>query len=172
MTDLTYCFAAVAVLAGLIASVSVWSPRRLGIKIMALSVTAVFLGTIYTAYAQLLSRPKPAGPDWWLAQTADASVLAANIHEGVGIYLWLQVGGAAEPRAYILPWNRDLAEQLQATLREAARLPGHVRMRLPFERALDDHEQRFYAMPEPTLPHKDLIDPPAQESKRQAGVDA
>jgi hypothetical protein len=172
MTDLTYCFAAVAVLAGLITSVSVWSPRRLVIKLMALSATAVFLCTIYAAYAQLLSRPKPVSLEWWLAKAEDASVLGTSIRENEGIYLWLQVAGVAEPRAYMLPWDRDLAEQLQTTMREAERLQGDVRMRLPFERSLDDREPKFYAMPQPALPPKDLTDPPAQEYKAHAEVDA
>ena len=31
--------------------------------------------------------------------------------------------GLGEPRAYALPWNRDLAEQLQTAQREAAEIP-------------------------------------------------
>ncbi|HSA82467.1 MAG TPA: hypothetical protein VLE23_16740, partial [Geminicoccaceae bacterium] len=68
MTELTYCFFAIAVLTGLITSVSVWAPRRLGVKLLALGAAAVFLATIYAAYAQLLSRPKPVGLEWWLAK--------------------------------------------------------------------------------------------------------
>ena len=172
MTELTFYFGAVAVLAGLITSVSVWSPRRRGIKLIALGSTAAFLATIYAAYAQLLSRPKPVGLEWWLAKAADAGVLASSIRENHGIYLWLQLDGAPEPRAYILPWNRDLAEQLQATLREAGGQQGAVRMRLPFEPSLDDRQPRFYALPQPALPPKDQTHPPAQRYERHADVDA
>ena len=172
MTELTFCFFAVAVLTGLITSVSVWSPRRLGVKVMALGAAAIFLATIYAAYAQLLSRPKPVGLEWWLAKAADAGVLGSSIRENEGIYLWLQLDGAAEPRAYILPWSRDLAEQLQATLREAEERQSDVRMRLPFEPSLDDRKPKFYAMPQPALPPKDQTHPPAQQYERHAEIDA
>ena len=172
MTELTFCFAAVAVLTGLITSVSVWSPRRLGIKLMALGAAAIFLATIYAAYAQLLSRPKPVALEWWLAKAGDAGVLGSSIRENEGIYLWLQLDGAPEPRAYILPWSRDLAEQLQTTLREAEQRRSDVRMRLPFEPSLDDRKPRFYAMPQPALPPKDQTHPPAQHYERHAEIDA
>jgi len=172
MTELTFCFFAVAVLTGLITSVSVWSPRRLGVKVIALGAAAIFLATIYAAYAQLLSRPKPVGLEWWLAKAADAGVLGSSIRENEGIYLWLQLDGAAEPRAYILPWSRDLAEQLQATLREAEQRQSDVRMRLPFEPSLDDRKPKFYAMPQPALPPKDQPHPPAQQYERHAEIDA
>jgi hypothetical protein len=172
MTELTYSFFAVAVLTGMITSVSVWSPRRLGVKLLALGAAAIFLATIYAAYAQLLSRPKPVGLEWWLAKAADAGVLGSSIRENEGIYLWLQLDGAAEPRAYILPWSRELAEQLQATLREAEQRQSDVRMRLPFERSLDDREPKFYAMPQPALPPKDSPHPPAQLYERHAEIDA
>ena len=172
MTELTYSFFAVAVLTGMITSVSVWSPRRLGVKLLALGAAAIFLATVYAAYAQLLSRPKPVGLEWWLAKAADAGVLGSSIRENEGIYLWLQLEGAAEPRAYILPWSRDLAEQLQATLREAEQRQSDVRMRLPFEPSLDDREPKFYAMPQPALPPKDSPHPPAQLYERHAEIDA
>ena len=156
----------------MITSVSIWSPRRFGIKLIALGATAAFLATIYAAYAQLLSRPKPVGLEWWLAKAEDASVLGSSIRENQGIYLWLQVEGVAEPRAYMLPWNRDLAEQLQTTLREAEGQQGDVRMRLPFEPSLDDGDPKFYAIPQPALPPKDFADPPPQQVNRHPEVDA
>jgi hypothetical protein len=83
-------------------------------------------------------------------------VLASSFRENQAIYIWLQFNESLEPRAYALPWSRDLAEQLQAAEREAAENQTEVRMRLPFEQSLDDREPRFYAMPQPALPSKDL----------------
>ena len=45
MTELTYMFALVAVLAGLVTSISVWAPRRLWIKACALGATLLFIPT-------------------------------------------------------------------------------------------------------------------------------
>ena len=55
-----------------------------------------------------------------------------------------------------------MAEQLQAAARTAAERQSAVRMRLPFETTLDDREPRFYALPQPAMPPKDAMRPPAQ----------
>ena len=49
-----------------------------------------------------------------------------------------------------------------ATQREAEENQSGVQMRLPFEPSLDDREQKFYALPQPALPPKDDVHPPAQ----------
>jgi len=171
MTQLTYLFALVAVLAGAVASISVWAPRRLGIKICALGVALLFIPAAYASMMQLLSMPKPATYEWWHGQADEATVLGSNLQENRGIYLWLQLPDVPEPRAYVLPWNRHLAEQLQAALREAEEQRSGVQMRLPFEPSLDDREPKFYALPQPALPSKDRDHPPAKVYER-AGQDA
>jgi hypothetical protein len=171
MTELTYLFAVMAVLAGALSSISIWAPRRLAIKLLAVGGTALFLPTAYAGFAQLLALPKPVGLEWFQANAQEATVLAASLREDEAIYLWLQLKDVAEPRAYALPWHRDLAEQLQAAQREAQESQTQVQMRLPFEASLDDREPKFYAMPQPQLPGKDLDRPPAQVYDRQAKRD-
>jgi len=171
MTELTYLFALVAVLAGLVASISIWAPRRLWIKLCAVASAALFMPAAYVALMQLLSMPKPVTYEWWHGQADEATVLASNLQEEQGIYLWLQLPDVPEPRAYVLPWNRDLAEQLQAALREAEEQRSGVQMRLPFEPSLDDREPKFYALPQPALPSKDGDQPPAKVYERP-GQDA
>ena len=166
MTELTYTFAVVAVLAGLVASISIWAPRRLWIKLCAIGATMLFIPAAYAAMVQLLSMPKPATYEWWHGTAGEATVLGSNLQEERGIYLWLQLPDVPEPRAYVLPWNRDLAEQLQAALREAEEQRSGVQMRLPFEPSLDDRKPKFYAMPQPALPSKDMDQPPAKEYER------
>jgi hypothetical protein len=162
MTELTYMFALVAVLAGLVTSISVWAPRRLWIKACALAATLLFIPTAYASMMQLLSMPKPATYEWWHGQADEATVLGSSMQENEGIYLWLQLPDVPEPRAYVLPWSRDLAEQLQTAQREAEENRSGVQMRLPFEPSLDDRAPKFYALPQPALPPKDFNDPPAQ----------
>jgi hypothetical protein len=168
MTELTYLFSAVAVLAGALSSITVWAPRRLAIKLLALGGVTLFLPVVYAGFAQLLALPKPVALEWWRANAEEATVLAASMREDEAIYLWLQLKGVAEPRAYSLPWHRDLAEQLQAAQREAEESQTQVQMRLPFEDSLDELEPKFYAMPQPQLPPKDLDRQPAQVYDRQA----
>ncbi len=59
------------------------------------------------------------------------------MREGESLYLWLQVEGEPEPRAYRLPWDQRTAQQLQRALEEAQRNGTEARMRLPFEPTLD-----------------------------------
>jgi hypothetical protein len=162
MTELTYMFALVAILAGAVASIAVWAPRRLWIKAFALGATMLFMPAAYASMMQLLSMPKPATFEWWHGQAGEATVLGSSMQEEEGIYLWLQLPDVQEPRAYVLPWSRELAEQLQTAQREAEANGSGVQMRLPFEPSLDDREAKFYALPQPALPPKDRNDPPAQ----------
>jgi hypothetical protein len=171
MTELTYLFAALAVLTGVMTSISVWAPRRLAIKAMACGVAMLFLPTAYGGLSRLLSMPKPVQLEWWLGHAKEATVLASTFRENEAIYVWLQMNEVPEPRAYILPWNRDLAEQLQTAQREASENQTQVQMRLPFESSLEDREPKFYAMPQPQLPPKDLDQAPPQVYHRQAQKD-
>lgn len=166
MIELTYLFAAVAVLAGSITSISVWAPRRLWLKLTGLGIATLFLPLAYASMAHLLSLPKPVELEWWLVHAKEATVLGNSIRENDAIYVWLQLEDTTEPRAYALPWSRDLAEQLQAAQREAEENQTLVQMRLPFERSLDEREPRFYAMPQPPLQPKDLERSPARVYQR------
>jgi hypothetical protein len=95
-----------------------------------------------------------------LSEAREATVLGNSMVEDKAIYLWLQLDGVKEPRAYELPWDRRTAEQLQTAARAAAEQQSALRMRLPFERSLDDRDPRFYALPQPALPPKDALTPP------------
>ena len=149
MSGLTPLFALLAILAATLGAVGVWSPRRLSVKVGALLVAFALMGTGYAAMLDLLSKPKPASFEWLLSEAREATVLGNSMVEDKAIYLWLQLDGVKEPRAYELPWDRRTAEQQSA-----------LRMRLPFERSLDDRDPRFYALPQPALPPKDALTPP------------
>ncbi|MGH6904186.1 MAG: hypothetical protein ACREIR_15740 [Geminicoccaceae bacterium] len=162
MTGVLQPFVGAAALAATLGLISIWAPRRLAIKAAALAATVLFLPLAYASLVELLSQPKPVDLEWWLSDAADAEVLAARQVENQGIYLWLQLPDIAEPRAYVLPWDRASAEQLQQALREAEQQGSGVQMRSPFEPSLDDREPKFYALPQPALPPKDLVEPPPE----------
>lgn len=169
MTELSYLFMMTATMAGLLTMISVWSRHHSWIRLGALAVAALFLPLTYASFASLLSKPKPVSLEWWLSEADEATVLSSTIKEDVGIFLWLQLAEVAEPRAYVLPWNRDLAEQLQTAAREAEQQKGQLQMRFPFEPSLDELKPKFYAMPQPAPPPKDLHRPPPkmhQQAKR------
>lgn len=162
MNELPHLFGLAAVTAAVLASIAIWAPRALLAKAGALGCAALFMPLGYAGYSELLSRPKPVELEWWLSQADEATVLGSQMREGSGLYLWLQVQGTEEPRAYRLPWDRKTAEELQQALDEAERNGTGVRMRLPFEASLDRREPKFYALPQPALPPKDLTEPPAR----------
>jgi hypothetical protein len=162
MSGITQFFVLGAVLAAALSLISIWAPRRLLVKGTALATSILFLPVGYASLVDLLSKPKPVDLEWWASDAAEAEVLASRLVEGEGIYLWLQLPDIVEPRAYVLPWDRAAAEELQEAKREADQQGGGVQMRLPFEPSLDEEEAKFYAQPQPAPPPKDLAEPPPQ----------
>jgi len=172
MSEIPGLFIVAAVLLCILATHSIWSPRRLRVKLSALFTTLLFLPLAYGAMVHLLSKPKPVHLEWWQANAAEAAVLGSSMREGQGIYLWLQMGDLVEPRSYVLPWDQELAQQLQDALREAEENGSGVQMRLPFEPSLDNREPRFYALPQPAFPPKDRESGPAPQMFSGPSTDA
>ena len=161
MTSLTLLFVLSIALAAGLASAVLWSHHRTTVKIAALTGLICFLPLGYAAYADLLSRPKPVALEWWNRHAEEATVIGQQMREGEGLFLWLQFAGEAEPRAYELPWDDKLAEQLQNAWEQAQKDGTGVRMKLPFETSLDQRAPKFYALPQPKLPNKDEQAAPA-----------
>jgi hypothetical protein len=159
MNDLLYLFGGAVVLASVLANIGIWAPRRLWVRVSALFTAALFIPLAYASAAALLSRPKPVSLEWVRGVTQEAAVLGSSIREGEAIYVWLQMPDSPEPRAYTIPWNQDLAQQLQEARTEAESHGTGLQMRLPFEESWDTREPKFYALPQPQLPQKEP--PPA-----------
>lgn len=154
MKDLPEIFAVAAVLAMVLCMLTIWSPRRLPVKLGALVTSCLFLPVAYAALSDLLSKPKPVALEWLNSQTEEATVLGSTMREGKGIYLWLQMANIEEPRSYVMPWSQEMAQQLQDAMEEAQEQESGVRMRLPFEESLDNENPKFYALPQPAMPDK------------------
>lgn len=172
MADLPFIFALAMLVAAALATIGIWAPRRLAPKLAAIGLAAAFAPLGYLGFVDLLSRPKPVGLEWWQAQAAEATVLGSHIREGDGVYLWLQLTGAVEPRSYRLPWDADTAQELVDALREAEEKGAGVRMKLPFEPTFDQREPRFYATPQPALPDKDTGRAAGPKVYQRPGQDA
>ena len=146
----------------MLAMVSVWSPRRIEIKVGAVVVAFALMATHLCGHAGPAQQAQAGELRVVASRAAEATVVGSSLDESRAIYVWLQLDGVPEPRAYALPWDQRVAEQLQAAARTAAERQSAVRMRLPFETTLDDREPRFYALPQPAMPPKDATRPPAQ----------
>ena len=129
-------------------------PRgRLWQRATSATLFLVLIAVVYGGSIELLSRPKPLRLELW--QQADkAKVLGASMREGEAIYVWLQFPGVDEPRAYTLPWDMKMAQQLQNAMQEGQANGADVNMSKPFEAGLDDREPKFYATPQQALPDK------------------
>ena len=157
MSHLVIFFSASVVLVTGLLTLCVWTQRATWLKAVALATGALLIPVGYAGYLDLLSQPKPVSFEWTKRTTEIATVLGSIIREEQGMYLWLQIDGIDEPRSYVLPWDRELAEELQTAQREAEENGSDLRMTMPFEPSWDDREQKFYAMPQPAMPPKDAI---------------
>jgi len=155
MKDLIPLFAALGLLAAILAHIAIWSPRNLWVKVGALATTVAFMPIAYASLSTMLSRPKPIELEWSRHQLAEAAVLGARLEEGKAIYVWLGMDGVDEPRAYVLPWSQELAKQLHGAQRTAEQSGTQVLMRKPFENSLDESDQLFYAAPVPPPQEKE-----------------
>lgn len=153
-----YFFVPAGILAALLANIGIWAPRETSIKIAAIAVVGIFLPLSYASVSELLSRPKPVSLEWVRRAMPEATLLGASMREGTAIYLWLQIADTEEPRAYQLPWNKELAKQLQSAQRQAKKSKNGVRVRRPFDGTIDPRERMFYAAPRPPLPNKPAPD--------------
>jgi len=155
MSQVFYLFAASLALAAALAGICIWSPRTVWIKLGALSIAVLFLPLTYVSVVDLLSRPKPIALEWQRGDLAEARVIGADLREGEAIYLWLRTPGAGEPRSYVLPWDRKLAEQLHRAQREANARGTEVQARNLFRNGQDQQQPVFYATPQPARPPKE-----------------
>jgi hypothetical protein len=128
------------------------------VRALAASLFVVLIAVVYAGSVEMLSLPKPQHLEW--RDPAKARVLAANISEGKAIYVWLQLGDSPEPRSYVLPWNMQMAQQLQKAMRESQQGGAKVEVTRPFRsrpRAADDPGKPvFYAEPQPPPPPKSI----------------
>ena len=154
MDPLIYLFAAVVLIVSVLASVAIRASRSMWVKVAALCLTATLLPIAYASLVDLLGRPKPVTLEWAAARESEATVIGASWQEDEAIYLWLRFDGSLEPRAYVLPWSRTEAQQLQGALRQANADGSSVRMRGLSESSRDSNESVFYAEPQPALPLK------------------
>lgn len=154
MDHLIYLFAAVVLLSSALTGITIWATKPIATKITALVLSALLMLTAYGGLTDLLGKPKAVHMEWVKRHIPEATVLGVSMEEKKAIYLWLRFDGEVEPRAYVLPWSQEKAQQVQKAMREARRNGTAVRMRRPFERDTNDSEAVFYAEPQPAMPPK------------------
>lgn len=154
MDNLMHLFTLSVLLGAALAAIGIWTPRKLWIKISALAITALLSVSAYASYADLLGKPKPMSLEWAARHAPEVTVLAASVRENEAIFLWLELEGASDPRAYVLPWNPQAAEQLQQATREAEENGTSLQMQSPFDGERRSAAPVFYATPQSAFPPK------------------
>lgn len=142
-------FAAAAALLVFLTNISLWSRRRLRVKLTALLIALLFLPAGYLALITLLGRPKPIDLEWTAHEPDDTVILASQMVEGEAIYLWAALPEIPEPRAFVLPWDEELAKQLHEAQRTAEDSGGTVHAKLPRGDQHQAGERMFYEAPPP-----------------------
>jgi hypothetical protein len=131
---------------------------------------ALLLAGLFFGYSDMLGRPKSTRLEI-LRSDDHAKVLGSYLLDGQGIYLWLQVAQTNEPRYYVLPWDQQMASELQKAVEQnQAQHGGGVLMRLPFEHSWDKRDPMFYPAPQPKLPDKAGEPPPMVYSAPEQGA--
>ena len=154
MDSFAYLYVALALVGAALASIAVWSRRRVLWRATAVALLAALVVIGYFSYSMLLSRPKILSLD--MGDVAGGRVLSAALREDKAIYLWLSIEGT--PRFYALPWDQAAAQRLQSVMRETRR-SGHDVVIRATESDGDSAESEeanpevhtFYAVPPPIL---------------------
>lgn len=157
-----YLFLVVLVV-GSLSSIGVWNARTVATRVGTLILMVA--GVVFAAMSMTVAMGVPKPSRLEVVRVEKAVVLSARMQEGVAMYLWVMLPGATEPRSYVLPWDQNLAQELQKAQEEAGQ-DGTVEMMMPFERSWDKKEKKFYAMPQPKMPDKPR-DPSAGQTYRQ-----
>jgi hypothetical protein len=154
MSDFMIAFVVLAAVLGAFAYLAMPSAGRLRRAIVSSSF-ALVLAFLFFGYSDMLGRPKAARLELFRTDMTNAEVISAVFKEGDGIFLWLRLPTAAEPRYYKLPWDEKVAKSLQEAIQQnTEQHGGGVGMNMPFEHSWDRDEPKFYALPQPKFPDK------------------
>ncbi len=154
MDQFMLLYGALVLVAAGLAGITLWGARSFLPQASALGLAGLLMFAGYVGLMDVLGRPKPVTVEWSLAQMEEATVVAARLHEGEAIYLWLEMEEPPEPRAYVLPWNLEDAKELSQALREGEEQGTAVRMRAESEPTAANDQPLFYAEPQTALPAK------------------
>ncbi len=172
MDILFYVFAGATGVAAALAAIAIWAPRPTRVRVVALSIAALFIPVVYLQSIEMLSKPKPASFEWYQRGADNAELLGVSFEEGRSIYLWLRIAGAFEPRSYVIPWNLQLAEKLEDAVDDAVRKRSTILLKDPFfRRSLEEWgDLNVEIIPPPLPPLKRPPPPPRVFNPREESI--
>ncbi len=163
MDILFYVFAGATGVAAALAAIAIWAPRPTRVRVLALSIAALFIPVVYAQSIEMLSKPKPASFEWYERSADNAELLGVSFAENRSIYLWLRIPGALEPRSYVIPWSVKLAQRLEDAVDGAVRSRSTIILKNPFfRRSLEEWGDLNVEINPPPLPPLKRPPPPAR----------
>jgi len=108
MTVTTHWFVIATALAAVLASIAIWSPRALPLKVAALICATALLPLTYISLNDILSRPKPVQLETVHKDIEQVQVLSSMMKEDEAIYVWLATQSSAGSGA---DWYRGTNEK-------------------------------------------------------------
>lgn len=152
---------AILLFVALALTVVAWKMRAPTASVFLLAALVAMVGTI----TENLSRPKPLV---WERRfdVPQTEALWWRLDEGRAIYMVMLLPEEPEPRFYVLPWSKKLAEDLNA-LRERQEKGSRVILTWPFEPSLEHRKPLvLHELPPPALPRKaGDVAPPAPRTE-------
>jgi hypothetical protein len=125
-------------------------------KLTAILLVPLIVATTALALVEQLSYPKELARAWLHTQgEAGVAVHYAIVQPPKKVDLWIDLDG--QPRAFWLPWTKELEKSLQAAL-EQSQSGRNGQLRFRFEPSLEQTPQ-FYSLPWPAPPPKDEESP-------------
>ncbi len=82
MDILFFVFAGATGIAAALASIAIWAPRPARVRILAVTVTLLFIPVAYVELAELLSKPKPMSFEWYERNTFKELLFCISLDEG------------------------------------------------------------------------------------------
>ena len=151
MTHSGYIFFGVLCLFAVMAWMTIWSRRQSPMRPAAVVLAIASTPLIAAASFEALSYPRPLWAMWDMQ--GEYRVLGAKLVQNSGIYLYVEMADATEPRSVVLPWNTEQARKVQ-DLMDEPQTGGQFMMKYEFSWETRDAPQ-FYAPPQPpALPGK------------------
>jgi hypothetical protein len=117
-------------------------------RLASVATFVLLSGAVYAGAVDLLGSPKPLRLEW--RGLDKATVLAASMQEGEAVYVWVKTASAPAPRAYVLPWDTRMAQQLQDAVQKREASGAPVQMTVSPESGGNKGTPKFY--PEPQKP--------------------
>ena len=156
MTTIPLLWAAAAAPTFTAVWLAVHQPMRSWRRVAIAGLGAAALAVTAFGITEALGRPKPVGMEMLhSAGDGDAELLGVRVVPDVEIFVWVLLPGETEPRAFVLPWNSDQAEQLQKAMAEGNGENGNgAAMRMPFDGGNDPSDMMAWPLPQPARPEK------------------